>query len=82
MTKGRKAVVALFFVLTLITGIVAGQALADQPRMMQALDALRVARTNLQEASTDKGGHRERALELVNRAISEVEKGVQYDRRH
>jgi hypothetical protein len=49
---------------------------ADQPRMRNALAHLRDARTALQNAERNKGGHRERALELVNRAIAEVEAGM------
>ncbi len=33
-------------------------------------------------ASHDKGGHREKALKLVRRAIEEVKAGIAYDNRH
>lgn len=55
---------------------------ADQPRMQAALRALRTARAELQAASRDKGGHRVRALDHVNQAIAEVERGIEYDRHH
>jgi len=48
----------------------------DQPHMQNALAALQSARTNLQNASTDKGGHRAKALDYVNAAIDEVNKGI------
>jgi hypothetical protein len=54
----------------------------DQPEMRAALQHLREAQRNLNDASHDKGGHRLRALDLVNQAISEVEKGMEYDNRH
>jgi hypothetical protein len=54
----------------------------QQPEMRAAIQNLREAQRNLNSASHDKGGHRLRALELVNRAISEVEAGMQYDNRH
>lgn len=55
---------------------------ADQPHMQNALDHLRNARENLQKATEDKGGHRKNALDLVNQAINEVEKGIAADRRN
>jgi len=57
-------------------------AVADQPHMQAALDALRVAKRELEQATTDKGGHRARAMGLVNQAIAQVEKGIEFDRRH
>lgn len=54
---------------------------ADQPRMQAALEALKTARRELQAATEDKGGHRAKAISLVNQAINQVEKGIQFDRR-
>ena len=54
----------------------------DQPRMQAALDLLRSARTNLEAATDDKGGHRVKAIGYVDKAIEEVEKGIEYDRTH
>jgi len=51
---------------------------ADQPRMRAALDALEVAKANLQAASSNKGGHRANAIKLVNAAISEVRAGIAF----
>jgi len=69
-------------ILTLISGALAGRAVAQQPHMAAALDHLRSARASLQNASSDKGRHRGRALELVAGAITEVERGIEYDRIH
>ena len=44
--------------------------------MHHALDALRNARYDLNEARGAKGGHREEALRLVNQAIDEVKAGI------
>jgi mannose/cellobiose epimerase-like protein (N-acyl-D-glucosamine 2-epimerase family) len=49
---------------------------ADQPHMQNALMHLREARTALQRAEHNKGGHRQRAIEKVNQAIAEVEAGI------
>ena len=48
----------------------------DQPHMQRALDLLRDARSNLEAATSDKGGHRVRAIAFVNSAIDEVKKGI------
>ena len=48
----------------------------DQPHMQRALDLLRDAKSNLEAATTDKGGHRVRAIGYVNNAIDEVKKGI------
>ncbi|MGA9814942.1 MAG: hypothetical protein WBQ64_19330 [Terriglobales bacterium] len=50
--------------------------------MSAALQNLREAQQNLQRASRDKGGHREKAVRLVDQAIAEVEAGMRYDNRH
>jgi len=55
---------------------------ADQPKMHEALADLEAARTKLEHAEHDKGGHRERALEAVNNAIAQIKEGMHYDRRH
>lgn len=51
-------------------------AVVDQPNMKAALDHLQNAKRNLQSASADKGGHRQNAIDLVNRAIDEVNRGI------
>jgi hypothetical protein len=52
-----------------------------QPKMEEAMQHLRQAQQNLQDASRDKGGHRVRALQLVNQAMAEIEAGMRYDDR-
>ena len=49
---------------------------ADQPNMRAALAHLREAKAALQRADHNKGGHRGRAIEIINRAIAEVEAGI------
>lgn len=53
-----------------------------QPNMEAAIQNLREAQRNLETAATDKGGHRERALEYVNRAIAETEAGINFANQH
>lgn len=57
-------------------------AVADQPQMKAAHASLKDAERHLEKATTDKGGHRAKALELVREAIQEVNRGIVYDRRH
>jgi hypothetical protein len=49
---------------------------ADQPHMRRALENLRAARAELQEAEHNKGGWRLRAIENTDRAIRETERGM------
>ncbi|HWN08329.1 MAG TPA: hypothetical protein VNO50_03500 [Pyrinomonadaceae bacterium] len=51
-------------------------AAADQPHMQRALDNLRQAKNNLERATSDKGGHRRKAIGYVDSAIDEVKKGI------
>ncbi len=53
---------------------------ADQPHMQAALASLRDARHQLEAAEKNKGGHRERAIELIDSAIDQVKKGIEYSR--
>jgi uncharacterized iron-regulated protein len=48
----------------------------DQPHMQAALAHLTDARNDLVNATADKGGHRAKALDLVNKAIAEVNLGI------
>ena len=67
----------LFAVVALVVGFAAGNAFAErQPHMQAALRHLESAKGELQDATADKGGHRERALNLVNDAIDQVQKGI------
>lgn len=59
---------------------VAASAWADQPKMRDALEHLQAARAALQDAKENKGGHRENAIELVNKAIEQVQKGMEHAR--
>lgn len=54
----------------------------NQPHMQAALEHLRQAQQELQQASSDKGGHRTKAEGLVRQAVSQVEQGIRYDNTH
>jgi len=80
--KRRNLLSTLVLILTLAVGFIAGQVLADQPHMQAALEHLRAAKAELLRADADKGGHREKAIALVNDAIDQVERGMRFDRHH
>lgn len=50
--------------------------------MDRALEHLRAARAELQEAENNKGGWRERAIQNVDRAITDTEKGRSFAAGH
>jgi hypothetical protein len=72
------AAVAITAAVALHAGNAGAQTGANQPRMQAALAALTTARSELQAGATNKGGHRMKALELVNDAIVEVQAGIAY----
>ena len=53
-----------------------------QPSMEQALSSLKDAEDFLKRATSDKGGHRVKALEFVKQAMKETQQGIEYDRTH
>jgi hypothetical protein len=73
---GAAAVVA--FAAGCASGPPPGPPPSYQPHMQNALAALQVAQSELQQAEPNKGGHRERALELVSHAIFEVQRGIDF----
>jgi len=71
------------FILLLIFGYLAGCATGGgQPHMQAAMDNLRTARDELKAAEGNKGGHRERAITLVNDAMDQVQRGIDFARSH
>jgi hypothetical protein len=55
-----------------------GYAIGAQPHMTETVALLQSARTELAAATPNKGGHRERALGLIEQAISEVRAGIAF----
>jgi len=70
-----KATLFMIVSASLIAGCV-GYAVGAQPHMEAALAALQNAKTELQLADRNKGGHRVKALEYVNSAIAETQAGI------
>ena len=55
---------------------------APQVRMKSALKYLQSASAELEKATADKGGHRQKAMALTAEAIVQVQKGMDYDDRN
>jgi predicted component of type VI protein secretion system len=71
---------ALAVAVAFVLGGFSQRALAEkQPKMEEALVHLRYALAALKSASHDKGGHRAKAVELTEKALDEVNKGIAFD---
>ncbi len=55
-----------------------GYAIGAQPHMTASISLLQSARGELVAATPNKGGHRERAIGLIDQAISEVRAGIAF----
>jgi hypothetical protein len=53
-----------------------------EPHMSAAMGHLQQARTELERAASDKGGHRVRAMQLTDQAMQEIREGERYDLEH
>ncbi len=53
-----------------------------QPAMHEALEHLRAAKAKLAHAEHDKGGHRAKAIELIDAAEREIHAGIGFDNMH
>ena len=80
--KLSTVIFASLFAATLATQAIPTADADRQPAMQRALGALQQAKSHLQNATSDKGGHRVKAISLTNQAIVEVEKGIKFDNRH
>ena len=54
----------------------------EEPHMSAALGHLQQAKDELERASHNKGGHRDKALQLVDQAIQQVHEGEAYYEHH
>lgn len=65
-----------------LIGATVKSAEAYQGNMERALGSLQQALQSLQESTPNKGGHRERAMDLVRQAMSETQAGIQFANQH
>lgn len=62
--------------------LVSSPALADQGNMQAALRQLSNALNSLHRAPPNKGGHKERAVQLIQQAMDEVQAGIDFANEH
>ena len=55
-----------------------GYAIGAQPHMTASIGLLQSARTELGASTPNKGGHREKAMSLIDQAIGEVRAGIAF----
>ena len=55
-----------------------GYAIGAQPHMTASIGMLQSARAELAAATPNKGGHREKAMQLIDQAISEFRAGIAF----
>jgi hypothetical protein len=53
-----------------------------EPHMSAAYGHLQQAKAELDRAAANKGGHREKAMQMVDQAMRQIEEGEQYDEQH
>lgn len=53
-----------------------------EPHMSAAMGHLEQAKAELEKATPNKGGHREKAIQLVNEAMQQVQEGEAYFQQH
>jgi hypothetical protein len=80
LRTGTRSKLLIGFAMASCLGI--GYALGAQPHMDAALGLLQNARGELQASEPNKGGHRERAIALVDQAIGQVREGIAFAAGH
>jgi hypothetical protein len=78
----RRSTVIAVVVAFVLGGFTQSAFAEKQPKMEEALAHLRYALAALDAATHDKGGHRAKAMELTQKAIEEVNKGIAFDEKH
>jgi hypothetical protein len=75
----RKSVVIAAVV---ISAFGVGYAVGAQPHIEAGLGLLQNARIEIAAAEPNKGGHRERALGLIDQAIEQIREGIAFAATH
>jgi hypothetical protein len=74
--KAKPKAISLGLAIAASMGI--GYAIGAQPHMSETIALLQTARAELVKATPNKGGHRERALGMIDQAIAEVRAGIAF----
>jgi hypothetical protein len=75
----RTSLVALGLAAALTGGAWIVQAKEPHPVLQNSKRQLEAIKDRLQKAPTDFGGHREKAVDAIGHAISELDQAIQYD---
>ena len=54
----------------------------EQPHMRSAIEHLKAARAELEQAADDKGGHRAAAIKATDEAIHHTQEGIEFANHH
>ena len=81
-TIGKAIALAMMFGLFAVPVTMATASVEEQPHMRAALEHLRAAKAELEQAEADKGGHRVSALKATNDAIHHTEEGIKFANHH
>ena len=72
---------ALVLMLALTLSAAAPAATPERhPAIRKAIGALEAAKSDLEHAAHDFGGHRVEAIEAINRALDQLHKALEYDK--
>ena len=80
--SSRRDFVAKAAVAVAATAALSNEASAYQGNMENPLGALQSALDSLHAATPNKGGHRERAMELIRQAMWQVQAGINFAAAH
>ena len=71
---------ALVLMLALTLSSASSASPERHPAIRKAIGALEAAKSDLEHAAHDFGGHRVEAIEAINRALDQLHKALEYDR--
>jgi len=80
--SSRRDLLRLAAIGAAVTALSSKEAVAYQGNMERALESLHAALDSLQQATPDKGGHREHAMDLIRQAIRQTEAGIRFANEH
>jgi hypothetical protein len=81
----RSQILVVCTVLLVAIGLVYAQThrmAIHEPHMSAAYGHLEQAKAELERATPNKGGHRERAMQAIDQAMQQIEEGEQYYQQH
>jgi hypothetical protein len=80
--SSRRDLLRLAAISAAVTALSSKEAVAYQGNMERALESLHAALDSLQQATSDKGGHRVHAMDLIRQAIFQTEAGIRFANEH